>query len=362
MRDALRVGVVGASARGGWARDSHVPAIQALKGLELAAVATNGRATADAASRAFGVPGFPSGLDLVRDGDVDVVAVCTRVPDHREIVLAALAAGKHVYCEWPLGCDIAEAEEMAAAAAAAGVHVAIGLQLRRSPAVLTARDLVASGAIGRPLSASALSTTMGFGPEVPSQFLYLEDPANFANLVTIQGAHTLDLALTVAGPLTDLGALLTRQFPIIRAGDAREERPRATFDHLLVHGTLGSEAALSVGVSGGRTGSTPFRLEVVGETGSLLLEGGAPRGLQSGRVRLSRDGSPQPVDEGELADLSDAAANVGGVYAALRDDVREGASTSVGFDHAVRLTRLLTEVFAASETGRRRTADGWPVR
>ncbi len=362
MRDALRVGVVGASAQGGWARESHVPAIQALDGLELAAVATNGRATADAASRAFGVPGFPSGLDLVRDGGVDIVAVCTRVQDHRDIVLAALAAGKHVYCEWPLGCGTEEAEEMAAAAQAAGVHAAIGLQLRRSPAVLRARDLVASGAIGRPLSVSALSTTMGFGPDVPAQFLYLEDPGNFANLVTIQGVHTVDLALTVAGPLTDLGALLTRQFPTIRAGDAREDRPRITFDHLLLHGTLDSRAALSVEVAGGRPASTPFHLEVVGETGSLLLEGGAARGLQSGRVRLSIDGSSQPVDEGELAGLSDAAANVGGVYATLRDDVRDGATASIGFEHAARLTRLVGDVFASSKTGRRRTADGWPVR
>ena len=361
MRDALRVGVVGASAQGGWARESHVPAIQALEGLKLAAVATNGRATADAASRAFGVPGFPSGLDLVRDGDVDVVAVCTRVQDHRGIVLAALAAGKHVYCEWPLGCETGEAEEMAAAGEAAGVHVAIGLQLRRSPAVLRARDLVASGAIGRPLSVSTLSTTMGFGPDVPSQFLYLEDPANFANLVTIQGAHTVDLALAVAGPLTDLGALLTRQFPTIRAGDAREERPRITFDHLLLHGTLGSKAALSVEVAGGRSASTPFHLEVVGETGSLSLDGGAPRGLQSGRVRLSVNGSPEPVDEGELAGLSDEAANVGGVYATLRDDVRHGASASIGFEHAARLTRLFSDVFASSKTGGRRTADGWPA-
>ena len=241
------------------------------------------------------------------------------------------------------------------------MHVAIGLQLRRSPAVLRARDLVASGAIGRPLSVSALSTTMGFGPDVSSQFLYLEDPANFANLVTIQGAHTVDLALTVAGPLIDLGALLTRQFPTIRAGDAREERPRITFDHLLLHGTLESRAALSVEVAGGRSASTPFHLEVVGNTGSLSLDGGAPRGLQSGRVRLTVNGSSEAVEEGELAGLSDEAANVGGVYAALRDDVRDGGSASIGFRHAARLTRLFGDVFTSSETGRRRTAEGWPV-
>lgn len=357
MYGALRVGIVGAGAASGWARDSHVPAVQALEGMELAAVATNGRATADAAASAFGVSGYANGLDLVRNAEVDVVAVCTRVPDHREIVLAALAAGKHVYCEWPLGRGTAEAAEMAAAAVKTGVHAAVGLQLRGSPAVRRARDLVASGAIGRPLSVSVVSTTMGFGPDVPPQYLYLEDPGNFANLVTIQGAHTIDMVLAVVGPLSDFGALLTRQFPSIRAGDD-EERRRITFDHLLLAGGLRSGAALSVEVAGGRTRGTPFRL--VGETGSIALEGGAPRGLQSGRVRLSVDGQPQPVAEGELAGLSDAAANVGAIYATLRDDVRRGTARSVGFDHASRLTQLISDVFLSSETGRRRAADGWP--
>lgn len=360
MRRTFKVGIVGAGAGSGWARDAHVPAVRALEGLELAAVATGGRATAEAAERAFGVPGYAGGLDLVRDADVDIVAVCTRVPDHRDIVLAALAAGRHVYCEWPLGRGAAEAEEMAAAAAEAGVHVAIGLQLRASPALRRARDLVATGAIGRPLSLAAASTTMGFGPDVPAPFLYLEDPGAFANLVTIQGAHTLDLALALLGPLVEADALLTRQFPTIRAGEAGEARRRTTFDHMLVNGRLRSGAALSVSVAGGRGPATPFRLDVAGETGSLVLEGGAPRGLQAGRVRLSVDGQLQEVDEGELAGLPDAAANVGGVYARLRDDLRRGTAESVEFDHATRLTRLVSDLFLSSETGRRRTAQGWP--
>ena len=100
---ALRVGVIGANAKSGWARESHIPAIQGLAGLELAAVATRTQETADAASNAFHVPAYDNGLELASASDIDVVVVATRVPDHSEMVLAALASGKHVYCEWPLG-------------------------------------------------------------------------------------------------------------------------------------------------------------------------------------------------------------------------------------------------------------------
>ena len=148
---------------------------QGLEGLEFAAVAINSQTTADASARAFGVPSaYASGLKLARAPNVDLVAACTRVPDHRDIVLAAIAAGKHVYCEWPLGRNVSEAEETADAARAAGVQTVVGLQLRGNPAVKRARGLIALGKIGRALSVSAYSSTAGFGPTVPALNAYLE--------------------------------------------------------------------------------------------------------------------------------------------------------------------------------------------
>ena len=361
MSKPIRVGIIGASAEGGWAREGHVPAVQALDGLEFVAVATNSQKTAEASARAFGVPAaYGSGMDLIRAPDVDLVTVATRVPDHRELVLAALAAGKHVYSEWPLGAGLTETEEMAQAASAAGLHTAIGLQLRCSPVVRRARELIVSGAVGRVLGVSAYSATAGFGPEVPQPYLYLEAHENFANLITIQGAHTIDLAIMVTGALEDLSALATTQYPEIKAGNKGERRPRTTFDHLLLQGRLLGSATLSVEVAGGRPPETPFRLEVVGEAGVIRLDGGAARGFQSGRLRLSFGGVPQHVDEGELAAMPDAAANVAGVYAALRDDIAGGTFTVAGFGHAVKLTRLVSDVLSSSLAGSRAKAADWP--
>jgi predicted dehydrogenase len=363
MGRTLRVGIIGVSADGGWAKESHVPAVQVLPGLDLAAVASNGQAKSDAAARAFGVKAaYASGADLIRDPDIDLVSVCVGGPDHRELVLAALAAGKHVYCEWPLGRNTAEAVEMGAAVDSAGVHAAVGLQTRMNPAAIRARELIVSGAIGRPLSAHAYSSTVGFGPIVPTMYLYLEKAENGVNLITIQGAHTIDLAIGVLGGLADMSALTTTQYSEIKVGDDRKRQVRETFDHLLVQSRLSDGGALSLEVAGGRPpGDTPFRLEVIGEKGTLALDGGAARGFQSGRLRLSLNGQPQRVDDGELASMPDSAASVAGIYAALRKDISSGTGTAPDFRHAVRLSQLIDDVMASSQTGTRKEAADWPV-
>jgi predicted dehydrogenase len=64
---------------------------------------------------------------------VDVVVITVKVPAHAQLVQAALAAGKHVYCEWPLARTTEEAESLVALARAAGVRHTIGLQARHAP-------------------------------------------------------------------------------------------------------------------------------------------------------------------------------------------------------------------------------------
>lgn len=362
MTAELKVGIIGVNTSGGWAAEAHVPAVRAIDGLHLTAIAASSRATADEAAQAFGVEkAYGDGLALIADPDIDVVTVATRVPNHRDLLLAALAAGKHVYSEWPLGAGGQQAREIADAARSAGVKHAIGLQLRESPTVRMARDIVASGALGRTLSVNVSSTTAGFGPDVPPQFAYLEDPATFANLVTIQGAHTVDLLIALGGPLAFMSALCSRQFPLIQVGEPRRSRERITFDHLIMQGQHATGAPFTLEVAGGRAGNSPFHLDLIGEKGCLRLDGGAARGLQSGRIGLLRDGERQAVDEEPFAALSDAAINVAGVYAALRDDIRHGTSTVTDFEHAVRLTQLIEDVLAGPRGAVGSNANTWPA-
>jgi predicted dehydrogenase len=119
---------------------------------------------------------------------------------------------------------------------------------------------------------------------------------------------------------------------------------------------------LAIEVAGGRPPATPFRMEVIGETGTLRLEGGAPRGFQSSRLTLSLNDARRRLDEGELAAMPDAAANVAGMYAALRDAIVGNTPLVANFDHAVQLTQLITDLFNSPVNGRRVLATNWPER
>ena len=358
----LGVGIIGASADRGWAKASHVPAVQGLAGLELAAVASGSQAKADEAAKSFGAKaGYANGKDLIKDPAVDIVTIAVKVPDHRELVLTALEAGKHIYCEWPLGRNLAETKELAAAAKAAGVHAIIGLQTHLNPAMLRARALIASGAIGRLLAARVFSSTVAFGPKVEAAMSFAEDAANGVTLLTIQGAHTLDFAISVLGSFADISALATTQYPQVTVGDSKTEQSRSTPDHLLAQIRFGTGTALSLEVSGGQASdSSMFRMEMDGEKGGIRIDGGAARGFQSGKLTVSLGGELQPIDEGEAGAMPAEAANVAGMYAALRDDILTGKSTVPDFEHAVRLARLIEDVTASSETGSRKQVVDWP--
>jgi predicted dehydrogenase len=202
----IRVGIVGANARSSWAKVSHVPAIKSLPGLKLAAVATRNEQSAREAAEAFGADRwFSDPFAMIRDERIDVVTIAVKVPAHRELVLAALGAGKAVYCEAPLGRSVAETEEMASAVGS--LHTAIGLQGRFNPAVRRAAELLSSGKIGRRLNARIVSTTSGFGPEMPSIYDYFNKTSSGANLLTITAGHTLDVVEAVLGAIV---ALLNR--------------------------------------------------------------------------------------------------------------------------------------------------------
>lgn len=172
----LRVGIIGADTKASWAGASHVPAIQSEPGLQLAAVATRRQESAKAAAEAFGAERwYAAPYALISDETIDLVTIAVKVPARKDLVLAALLAGKAVYCESPLGATVAETEEMAAAVGS--LHTAIGLQGRYSPAVRRAAELVTAGKLGRLLSARVHATTFGYGPQSPSNYDYFNKAA-----------------------------------------------------------------------------------------------------------------------------------------------------------------------------------------
>ena len=164
----LGVGIVGVSPVRGWAATAHIPALRALPNYEIRALSAYNAEGARAAGELFGVDAvFSDHQQLVSQPDIDLVAVAVKVPHHRELVAAALAAGKAVYCEWPLGRDLDDARAMAALAAEQGVQTAVGLQARQAPAIEYVLELVRDRYVGE-----VLSTTM-VGLSVPGEVVGL---------------------------------------------------------------------------------------------------------------------------------------------------------------------------------------------
>ena len=349
----LRVGIAGANARRAWARDAHLPAIRALPGIEIAAVSARTQDLAEAAAAAFGAPAaYGDTLAMVRDPAIDIVAVTVKVPEHRAIVLAALAAGKHLYCEWPLGRDRAEAEEMAAAAKAAGTHVAIGLQGENSIAIRHAADLVRGGAIGRVLSMRIVSPTAGWGAEAPPFYAYLQDKRNGATLSTIAGGHTLAAIEAIIGPYRDVSAVNSIRIDRMRISGTDETVARTSPDHVAVIGRHDGGVVSTLEVLGG-VPDPAFLFEVRGEAGTLRIDGHFGGGYQASSLSVSATVPIPPAPEPPVPALAGPPQNVSQLYARLAADIRAGTRTVPDFDRAVRLTRLLDAIDTASDEGRR---------
>src|SRR3954451_24290565 len=207
----IRVGIIGANPDRGWAAEAHIPALRSLPDdFEITALSTTRRESADAAGKRFGVPAaFDNHQDLVNSPAVDVVAVTVKVPYHLELATAALEAGKAVYCEWPLGNGLNEAETLAALAKKQRVLAVAGLQARSAPSVAYVRDLVKQGYVGEVLSTTLVGSGMGWGSTVEPLNAYLNDRKNGATMLSIAVGHTSDALCHCLGEVREVTATMT---------------------------------------------------------------------------------------------------------------------------------------------------------
>src|SRR6266436_8186699 len=219
----LGVGIVGVSPVRGWAATAHIPALRALPNYEIRALSAHNAESARAAGEVFEVSAvFSEHEQLVTRPDIDVVAVTVKVPHHRALVSAALAAGKAVYCEWPLGRDLDDARAMAALAAKQGVRTVVGLQGRQAPAIEFVQDLLSDGYVGEVLSTTMVGLSIP-GDVVGQPNAYMLDKTNGANVLTIAVGHSLDTLNYVLGEFADLSAVADLRRPLITVEETGEQ-------------------------------------------------------------------------------------------------------------------------------------------
>jgi predicted dehydrogenase len=373
--ERIRVGILGASPERGWAVTAHVPALRALPQYEITAVGTSRAESAREAARRFGAAyAFTDPRRLAEHPEVDVVAITVKVPAHAELVQAALAAGKHVYCEWPLARTTEEAESLVASARAAGVRHTIGLQARHAPAIGHARELIADGYVGRVTSATVHAARgKGAGGVMPAWAAYTVDQANGAGLLEVVGGHTLDVLEHLLGDIADLSATLSLQRPSYSIAETGETVEATSPDHLLLNATLADGSVASVHLHDAKMGETRTRLEIAGSEGDLAIVCTGVRHPQAAQIQIGElrlRGTREPGGSWQDLPVPDrhwkvprdvppiGVLNVAQVYAQFADDLRTGAHGTADFETGLRLHRLLDTIRLSARTGTRRSVLG----
>jgi predicted dehydrogenase len=292
MKPTLGVGMIGYSFMGAvhshsWRNVHHVfdldvqPAMRVICGRD-----------ADATAQAAAKLGWESvetdWRAVVARPDVDIVDICTPGSSHAEIAIAALAAGKHVFCEKPLATTVAEAERMAEAAQAAqalGVLSMVGFNYRRVPALSLARQMIADGRLGqiREVRACYLQDWIA-DPNFPLVWRLQKEMAGAGSLGDI-GSHIIDAAQFLLGSnISGVSGLLetfVTERPLGQMTDGlRAESTSgaaemgqvtvddaALFNSRFANGAIGSFEATRFAV-GRKNG---MAIEVYGSKGSILF-------------------------------------------------------------------------------------------
>ncbi|WP_290800594.1 Gfo/Idh/MocA family oxidoreductase [Herbiconiux sp.] len=193
----MRLGMIGA----GFHTSTNIaPALQ-LAGIPLAALATRDRARSREALTRFGQAGgipYGSAAELLADDSLDGVIVVAQPGDQLQLTLDALAAGKHVFVDKPLGWNAQEAAAVADAADAAGRDVMVGFMKRYAPVYLRLRELIESGDLG-----TIRSSSLRFGCDSTP---FCADDEQFVKLAAI---HMVDLVRFLFGEVVTVSALST---------------------------------------------------------------------------------------------------------------------------------------------------------
>jgi predicted dehydrogenase len=343
-----------------WSGVAHIPAICAHPGLELRRLVTSSDESARRAESGWSVPASATLEDVLEDPTVGLVTITVRVAKHAAIAAAAIKAGKHVYCEWPLAVSVDEARLLARLSSNQPdqLHV-VGLQGRFAAEVQHARRLVRDGYLGRPLAVHVQVAIPQALLARPQHRAHLRHRSAAANVLTIQGGHVLDMVVCLLGAdhraaTVSYARIWTAVDEFVVAGTGERLSRDAPDNVVAVLDVAGVPVTLLLSQTSARPSA---RIEVQGTEGSLLLEG--EEQPQMSPLTLSRTalhGHPESVTvvssgDGRL-DRQHPGANVARLYERLAAAAAgEGPHDLPGYDRAVALHELLAAIEQAAGFG-----------
>jgi predicted dehydrogenase len=357
----IRVGIVGA---GNWAHHGHLRVLDLLPQYEVVAIYARRPEAAAAAAKQFNIARIATSVDeLVSLPEVDLVCVLNTAPQHAETARAAIAAGKDVYCEWPLTVSTEIAEELVALARKAGVRHVVGLQRRLAPHNRFVRDLLADGYVGN-LRSVRMHVSMNYFQALRSSALrWTAPPENFSSVIAIYAGHFLDMLFHAVGRPTSLSALLVNQFSEVTIAGTGEVIPTTTPDQLVLSANLGGSAVLSVHIEGGKRNGSGVQIDITGDQGDLKITNASAfgdvgddyvvQGAKGDNLPLQTLTVPESYDWLPDSGLPSAVLELANLYAAFATGSNDAAVRAPTFDDALWLHRLFDHFEASNRDGKR---------
>jgi predicted dehydrogenase len=192
MSKKVRVGIIGC---GGIANGKHMPSLSKLVNVEIAAFCDVIVERAQNAAAEYGTPDakvYENYKDLLKDGSIEVIHVCTPNISHADISIAALESGKHVMCEKPMAKTAVDARRMLEAAKNTGKKLTIGYNNRFRADSRYLKEICEDGELGEIYFAKAHAIRRR---AVPTWGVFLDEEKQGGGPLIDIGTHALDLTL-----------------------------------------------------------------------------------------------------------------------------------------------------------------------
>ncbi len=288
-----KVGVIGV----GFGAQVYVPAFRS-EGWDVAAICSRNRDKVSKIAAEAGIRDVHTDpLELIGRDDLDAVAIAAPPAGHHPLVLAALAAGKHVLCEKPFALDATQGAEMRDAANKSGRTAMVGHEFRFTPQRAFIRDLLADGYIGNfQLCTMELFLDRYVTPK-PRPWTWLASKAEGGGLLGALGSHYIDALRHWFGEVVSVsGRLATLRPDLLDAATNRVVQAETddTFQFTLTFEGGGIATMIASFAASPTRGA---KIAVMGDRGTLLAEHSGPNPMADGVVIASRDGSPpQPLE------------------------------------------------------------------
>lgn len=330
----IGVAIIGA----GMVAHTHVSALQAIASAHICGVYSRGREKVQAFARQHGLAVYAQFSDVLADPSVDAVVICLPPGSHAEFCIAAAKAKKHVIVEKPIAVSVEKARTMIAACRENGVKLSVIFQNRYTPAACQVKKALEAGVLGRLILADAYVKWYRSADYYQSNAwrgtLAMEGGGALIN----QAIHTIDLLQWLLGGVKSVSGMVRTTTHAIEG----EDLGVATVE--FINGALG--------VIEGSTAILPSakeRIELHGQKGTIILEGGNIREWKVAGMDEAAYVAPEPISYGVTNSPAISPVNHQAQLTEILDALQHGREPLVSGEEGLKALAIITAIYRSSQ-------------